>query len=201
MKKLNLHRLESYFINNHQAVFTARDVMNIFDVEKRTADVFLFNNVKKGAIVRLKAGLFSLPNHMPSQFEIANRLIIPSYVSLDTALSYHNLIPETVYTVSSITSKATKKFEVNNIGYTYQKIKKEAFTGYELKNIYDQNVYMASPEKAVADFLYFVYLGKRFYNDRLSLKKVNFKIVKDYLSLFGNENIIKFAKKIYNQHA
>jgi len=201
MKKLNLHRLESYFINSHQTIFTTRDVMVVFDVEKRAADTFLFNNVKKGAIIRLKAGLFVLPNHMPSQFEIANRLVIPSYISLDTALSYYNLIPETVYAVTSITSKATKIFEVKDIGYQYQKIKDLAFTGYELKNISAENVYIADPEKSVADFLYFIFLGKRLYNDRLDLRKVNFKKVKEYLSLFGNRNIIKFANKIYKTYA
>lgn len=201
MKILNLNRLENYFINNLQSMFTTRDVMVVFGVEKRTAEAFLFNNVKKGTITRLKAGIFSLPNHMPSQFEIANRLVIPSYISLDSALSRYNLIPEIVYAVTSITSKATKEFVINNIGYTYQKIKIEGFTGYELKNINDENVYMADPEKAVSDFLYYIYLGKRLYNNRLELKKVDFKKVKKYLSLFGNKNIIKFANKIYKQYA
>ena len=62
MKKLNLNRLENYFINNFQSMFTTRDVMAVFDVKKRTAEAFLFNNVKKETIIRLKAGLFSLPN-------------------------------------------------------------------------------------------------------------------------------------------
>lgn len=201
MKKLNLHRLESYFINNSQSIFSTRDVVAIFGVTKRTADAFLFNNVKKGRIIRIKAGLFVLPNHIPNEYLIANKLVIPSYVSLDTALSYHNLMPETVYAVTSVTSKATKEFDVNGVAYTYQKIKVEAYTGYELKNVNGQNIYMADPEKAVSDLLYFVYLGKRLYNDRLEWKRINFNKVKYYLGLFENKNLIKFAKKIHQKYA
>lgn len=201
MKKLNLSTLERYFIVHSQSIFTARDVQLIFDVEKRAVDAFLFYNVKKGAIVRLKAGLFSLSNNMPHEYIIANRLCIPSYISLDTALSYYNLIPESIYAITSITSKATKKFEVNGLSYVYNKIKKEAFVGYNLCDIEGENVYLASSEKAVADFLYYVFFKKRIYNDRLDWSKINFKLVVNYLKLFSRKKIIRFAQSIYKKYA
>jgi predicted transcriptional regulator of viral defense system len=200
MKKVNLHRLEDYFLSQNQPIFTISDVVFGFAMNKRSASVFLFNNVKKGAIIRLKAGLFSLPHHMPHEFVIANRLYMPSYISLDTALSFHGLIPETVYRITSITSKATKEFEVGHLIYSYNKIKREAFYGYELYNLEKGRVYIAKPEKAIADFLYFVYLGKRVYNDRLDWRNVDFKKVEDYLKLFLKKKLILFARKKFKEY-
>lgn len=165
-------------------LFTTSDLMIMFGVGKRASQAFLSYNVKKGAFVRLKAGLFALKNNLPSEYIIANRLYSPSYISLDTALSYYNLIPETVYAITSVTPKPTREFEVNGIAYDYRRIKREAFTGYIPKEIHGETVYIATPEKAVADFLYFVSLGKRKYNDRLKLDKIDSSQLKQYRDLF-----------------
>src|SRR3989338_7420397 len=44
-------------------------------------------------------------------FEIANRIYDPSYVSLEAALSYYGLIPESVYGISSVSTRRTYKFK------------------------------------------------------------------------------------------
>lgn len=169
--------------------------MGIFGVKKRAAQAFLSYNVKKGAILRLKAGLFTLSKNIPNELVIANRLYFPSYISLDTALSYYHLIPETVYAVTSVTTKSTREFEALGRLFSYRRIKKEAFTGYILETVRGDRVYIASPEKAVADFLYFVYLGKREYNDRLKLGKIDFERLKEHLLLLSQKGLVTFAKK------
>ncbi len=194
MKKLNWLRLKRYIYNQNLNIFTTKDVINAFGTQKRTTDSFLFNYVKKGEIIRLKAGLFTLLDNLPHEFILANRMIIPSYISLDSALSFHKIIPESVYGITSVTTKATKEFVVNNLSFTFNKIKKEAFSGYELYDTGSGTAYIATPEKAMADFLYFVYLGKRIYNDRINLKEINIKKLKNYLKLFGKNNLIKYVR-------
>lgn len=184
MKKLNLHKVEEQLVSSGLKLFTASDLMVAFGVEKRAAQAFVSYNVKKGAFLRLKAGLFALKNNLPSEFVIANRLYFPSYISLDSALSYYNLIPETVYAITSVTPKSTREFEVNGRAFDYRRIKKQAFTGYVPKSIRGETVYVATPEKAVADFLYFVSLGKRKGNDRLKLNKIDSSQLKQYQDLF-----------------
>jgi predicted transcriptional regulator of viral defense system len=184
MKKLNLHQVEEQLVSSGLKIFTASDLMVMSGVEKRAAEAFISYNVKKGAFLRLKAGLFSLKNKLPAEYAIANRLYFPSYISLDTAFSYYSLIPETVYAITSVTPKPTREFEVNGIVYDYRRIKRQAFTGYIPKKIHGETVYIATPEKAVADFLYFVSLGKREYNDRLKLSRLDSSQLREYQDLF-----------------
>lgn len=113
----------------------------------------------KGLLVQLKRGFYILNKDdrriFPSRFFFANQLMWPSYVSMESALGYYGLIPETVADITSITSKKTNCFN-NKLGrFVYQHIKPEAFTGYHsFKDEAGMDVFMADPEKAVVDFLY-----------------------------------------------
>ncbi len=42
---------------------------------------------------------------------LANKIVQPSYISLESALSYYQIIPERVYGVTSVTSKKTSQYE------------------------------------------------------------------------------------------
>ena len=196
MKKLNLHQVEKKLFSLNIKIFTPQDLSFIFDANKRAVQGFLNYNTKKGVFIRLKKGLYSLKRDLPQEFFLANRLYSPSYVSLETALSFHHLIPETVYAVTSVTTKPTREFEVNDRFFEYRKIKKQAYTGYDPQEIEGEIVHLALPEKAVADFLYFVSLGKKSFNDRLRLKKIDKKRLNQYLKLFDRKNLIPFVKKI-----
>ncbi len=114
---------------------------------------------KKGYIIALRKGYYIFAdikvNHY-IHFLIANTLYQPSYVSLETALSYHNLIPEIVYANTSVTTRLPNRFH-NQIGtFTYNQIKSAAYRGYELLSIpnYRRKVKVASPEKALLDYIY-----------------------------------------------
>jgi predicted transcriptional regulator of viral defense system len=196
MKKLNLHQVKSRLSSLGLKIFAARDVRSIFGASQRAAQAFLSYNVNKGAFIRLKAGLYALADNLPSEFAIANRLYTPSYISLALALSYYNLIPEVVYTITSVTPKPTREFKVNNLLYNYRRIKQPAYTGYIPKNIFGETVYIAEPEKAVADWLYYIYLGKNSYNDRLKLKDLDLVQLKKYLKLFSQPRLISLSQEL-----
>jgi len=114
---------------------------------------------KKGLVIQLKRGVYTLNEGdrkiNPSRFFLANQLLWPSYVSLESALSYYGFIPEAVADVTSVTSKKTSHF-INKIGkFVYQCVKTAAFRGYRSYN--DEaglGCLIAEPEKAVVDFLY-----------------------------------------------
>lgn len=188
MKKLNSHQVEEKLSSLNLKIFKPQDLRVMFGVEERAVQGFLDYNTKKGVFVRLKRGLYALKRNLPGDFSLANSLYSPSYVSLDTALSYYSLIPETVYAVTSVTAKATREFTVEGRLFEYRKIKREAFTGYQPKEINGEVVFLATPEKAVADFLYFVRLGKRVDNDRLKWEQIDRQKLEKYLKLFGQKN-------------
>ena len=196
MKKLNLHQVEEKLLSLNVRIFTPQDLSFVFGANKRAVQGFLNYNAKKGVFVRLKKGLYSLKRNFPQEFFLANNLYSPSYISLESALSYYHLIPETVYAVTSITSKPTREFEVNGRLFEYRKIKKQAYTGYVPQEIQGEVAYLATPEKAMADFFYFVSLGKKNFNDRLRLEKIKRRVLMQYLSLFDRKKLISFVNRI-----
>lgn len=120
----------------------------------------LNNWTKKGLVIQLKKGLYVLNKHDRkidvSNAFIANQLYFPSYISLEYALSLYELIPETVMNITSVSTKKTAKFQ-NEFGlFSYQSIKISAFRGFiQVSDNNGMKYFLAEPEKAVADFIYF----------------------------------------------
>ena len=114
---------------------------------------------KKGFIKSLRQGLYVLnPEDRrmePSSFYLANQMFIPSYVSLESALSYHGLIPEFVGVITSVTPRKTCRFE-NDFGrFEYRHVTPSAYGGFQ--SVVESEVMtalVAYPEKAVTDFIY-----------------------------------------------
>ena len=87
-------------------------------------------------------------------FEIANKIYSPSYISFEMALSYYNLIPESVYGVTSASTRRTYNFKTSIAEFSYRTIKPSLFFGYEIIRYNDKSFKMASLEKAILDFFY-----------------------------------------------
>ncbi len=108
--------------------------------------------VKKKYLKNLKKALYTFGGENIDEFEIASKLVTPSYISLESALSHYSIIPDISAQVISITTKNTNSFELNQTIYNYHHIKNELFSDFfELKD----GIFIASPEKAILDFLYF----------------------------------------------
>ena len=113
---------------------------------------------RAGEIIRLRRNLFVVnPEETGKPLSsglIANHLLAPSYVSMQTALRYYGLIPEAVYTIQSMTFKAAKEFNTPVGNYCYYHISRETYP-IGITQIKDGNsVYiMATPEKALCDLI------------------------------------------------
>ena len=114
--------------------------------------------------------------------EVACFLRPPAYISCEWALNYHgvSLQSPTVCTVVTLGTSVGKKRNIVYQGITieFSKISPSLFFGFT----YHDRFYMASPEKAILDTLY--YRGTIPAQDELELDKVNFdllsKLVKRY---------------------
>ena len=107
-------------------------------------------------IIKLTKNIYETDKNNPG-FLYANVLYGPSYISFEYALSYHGLIPETVYVYTSATFKKKKKKTYQNLfgTYTYRDIPEKAYP-FDILLIED-NIYpysIASSEKALCDKLY-----------------------------------------------
>jgi len=179
---------------NGVGIFTPLDVMRITGKSEVAVRFFLHRYTKKGALRRLKKGLYTLRDKMPDEFEIANKLYLPSYISLEYALSFYKVIPETVYAVTSITTKPTREFTASGIVYQYNKIKKELFFGYEPVKRDNKVILIATPEKAFTDYLYFVSLKKKVIIERINIKSLNKRKIFLYAAKFKKDNLTRIIK-------
>ena len=79
----------------------------------------------------------------------------PSYISLERALRYYNLIPEGVFMVTACTSKKTQIFDTIAGVFSYRSLSPGLMFGYELQTIGEYNtIRIATVEKAICDYIY-----------------------------------------------
>lgn len=112
----------------------------------------------KKYILKIRNGYYWFPQKEISEsflMYISNKIYKPSYVSMECALSYYNLIPEAVYVLTGISTRKTMLFESALGNYQYRNIKKELFFGYSIIQMGDFTIKMADAEKAILDYLYF----------------------------------------------
>ncbi|MBI3335602.1 MAG: hypothetical protein HY001_03845 [Candidatus Portnoybacteria bacterium] len=174
-------------------LFTPQDFARIFRLLPPRAKYFLETYTKKGLFERLKKGLYAIKGALPREEVIANALCRPSYISFEYALAKYGILPEMPYVVTSATTKTTCKFTIRGREFSYIKIKKEAFTGYLPSKEDDHTIFIAEPEKALVDYLYFVSLGKVLKNDRMRVGNLNKEKVIHYAQLFRRPGLLKLV--------
>lgn len=162
---------------------------------------------KQGLVIRLKKGLYLLNREErlinPSLFFLANQMVFPSYVSLESALAYYHLIPETVFQVTSVTTGKPARYSNPEGTFTFRHIKSLLFFGFE--SIRDRDglpVFIANPEKALLDFFYLnlsvfstsdnnIFTGSyRFSNHEI----LNPKKLKDFAVHFRSKKLLKVTE-------
>jgi hypothetical protein len=135
-------------------------MLGVLTDQVETLKVQLCRWKRQGLVWPLRKGLYVLgPDDRrvePTVFYLANQMFPPSYVSLESALAYYGLIPEWVSATTSVTVRKTCRFE-NAFGiFTYQHVRPAGFDGFQaLQESACCSALVATPEKAVADFLYF----------------------------------------------
>lgn len=176
-------------------LFSPEEFRRLFGVTRRAAQEFIKDHTQD-LFLKLRNGLYALRTDPPQELEIANRLYRPSYVSFEYVLAYYGVIPETVYTVTSATTKITREFEVQGKSYEYSRIKKTAYTGYQLVKTGEAKALVATPEKAFVDYCYFVDLRLKSLSERLRVKKLKVKEVFRYARLFDRPSLVKLIQEI-----
>ena len=141
---------------------------------------------KKGYIERIKRGFYIFSNRKNEidAKEISFHLYDPSYISLESALSFHGVIPEIVYSLTCVTTKTNRKFNNSFGNFIYRSIKPSLFFGYNVIETRNSKYLMAEPEKALLDYLYLNSIDE----DGLSEMRINKEAInKEKLLLYAKE--------------
>lgn len=126
------------------------------EVTRHQAQRQLSDWARADKVIQLRRGLYTLPDQNTHPFVVANHLVPGSYVSLQMALAYYHLIPEHVAVITSVTTQRPAEYE-NKFGrFAYRHIQPSLFFGiaYRLL-VHDEYAYVATPEKALLDLIYF----------------------------------------------
>ncbi|MBN1916084.1 hypothetical protein JW796_03800 [Candidatus Dojkabacteria bacterium] len=142
-------------------------------------------------------------------FVVANELLSPSYISMEMALSWYGVIPEGVYSITSVCTQRTINYKTAVGNFKYRKIKKEGFFGdivNEAKGI-KRSYRIATLEKALVDFFYYHngiknkedIEGLRF-NPEV-IKNIDQDLLKKYTASMGNESLTQRIDLLVRQYS
>lgn len=114
--------------------------------------------VAAGRVHQLRRGLYALapPYHKskPHPFLVANRMVRPSYVSLQAALAFYGLIPDVTPVVTAVTTGRPGQWETPLGAFVFRHLQIDLFFGYRVLDLGDQQAFVATPEKALLDLVY-----------------------------------------------
>lgn len=179
-------------------------VFSVRDVEKQFPSMNLMNLVRwqrKGYILRLRNRWYAFndaESHENVEWLAANLIYAPSYISLHTALSWYNLIPEMIISTTSVSTRKTNKFSTPLGSFDYHRIKPELFGfGYVLEDMdayrresnSGRKIMVASPQKAILDFFYI----NSFYNSEKDMEDL--RLNDNELAKAINEEFYQYLEK------
>jgi predicted transcriptional regulator of viral defense system len=115
--------------------------------------------VAEGKLLRLHRGVYLLAEPYrktrPEPLAIAAALKSPSYVSLQSALAWHGIIPEFVPAVTSVTTSRPQAIDTPLGRFEYRHVDMRLFGGYTRIEVSGgQYAFIAGPEKALLDLVY-----------------------------------------------
>lgn len=182
-------------------IFSDIDLKNLFNGTPAARYGMVNKALKKSELIKIRRGLYILSEKYRhkklSKFFLASRIVPHSYISLESALSYHGWIPEHVSTVTSVLAFGrTKKFTTYFGDFTFYYLpinKYEFLTGIDrVEEVNNEPFLIASPLRALADLVYI----KKIDWQGLDLLINSFRIEREQLMKIQSDHFFEI-KKIY----
>ena len=172
-------------------IVSLSDLRKLLDIEKdNTSYKIAAKLVAEKFLLRLKKGVYLSAFNPPDSFEIANAIYTPSYISLESALSYYGVLPQFPYSVTSVSPKKSKKVLINEKEFEYVQISHKLYWDFRREG---QTV-IASPEKALLDMIYIVSKGLR----RIEFEELDYSAVNksDFHKMCQRIDYLPFLNKL-----
>ncbi len=161
--------------------YTIADLEKITSLPRNSLYVSLKRWESGGVIERVAQGIYIPMGGDISIENVAAQLYIPNYLSFEYALARYGILNLVPYTLTFATTRKTKNYLLQKKRIEFRQISPKLFFGFEIKN----GIYIALPEKAFLDQIYFVVRGKATLDiDELNMKKLSIKTLKNYSKQF-----------------
>lgn len=174
-------------LKSKKTVFSPKDLLLLWRIQDQNyLKVKIYRAIKNKQLIRLKRGVYAL-DETYNRYELANKLITPSYVSLQTILVRNGVQFQYDSRIWSIASY-NRDFVIGAQKYIYRKVKDSIlFDNSGIIN--EQKMSYASPERALVDLLY---LEKDFYFDNLDT--IDLKKCQNIAKIYNNKSLEKIIK-------
>jgi len=176
------------------SLLTLNDFSKLFNIDNRQTLYKKIARLEKAQIIqKLIKGKYRFLFQPADDFTLANFIYQPSYISLESALSFYGIITGFPYRITSISIKPTKLIEVGQKEYIYSQIEKSLFWGYTKLD----NFLIAEKEKALLDYIYFGIKGLRNLSfDEMDFSEIDKNKLAGYTKKINNRRVTKVIKSI-----
>lgn len=139
-------------LKSGKSVFTVSDLVSLWELtNRRDAIESVKDYVRRGRLIRIQRGIYVLDRDY-DVYELAQKLITPSYISYYTALNYNGVSFQhysTIYCFSFYNKKTT----LDSHNFFYHKVSEDILLNH-LGVIQEKNYSIAGKERAICDSLY-----------------------------------------------
>ena len=176
----------------NKTFYTISDLEKVTDLSRDSLYVALKRWLDAGILERAASGIY-LP--MGSTFPLENmaaQLYVPNYLSFESALAKYGVLNLVPYTITFATPRKTRKYTLRKQEVEFRQISPSLYFGFEMEH----GFYIATPEKAFLDEIYFVARGKTQLDlDEIDTGKLSGKTL-NRLSKRFPPYVQKYVKKI-----
>ncbi|MEI6596972.1 MAG: hypothetical protein WCL13_02030 [bacterium] len=190
-------KLEEIKNKTSKLLFFDKKSLKLLEKDDNNLNANLKYWLKIGDLVALKKGFYIFKDKYEKETAkdeyleyLANRLLSPSYLSLEYVLNKYQLLSEPARVLTSISDKTAREFS-NSLGtWRYYSLPAKLFIGYKIKYFKNQPIAEASKAKALFDFLYLRFrrgnepAEKSLADLRLNLENINQKEKTELFSYF-----------------
>ena len=193
-------------------VIRTDDLYHVFSGSPRRIQSLVYRAMSAGELIRLRRGFYILCSKYRSQkpvsFHLANQMVEESYVSFESALSFHGWIPESVPVVSSAVRSSRSRIletELGRFEYVHVPLGKRDFLALvERVDAGVQSFLVASALRALADMVYerkLQWTGIEFITENLrvdeyELKTLERKNIELVISIFKSNRVRNYMRKL-----
>lgn len=161
--------------------YTISDIEKITGQSRDSLYVVLNRLVAGGLLERIGRGIYRIFTKPSETEKVAASLYMPNYLSFESALSRYGILTLIPYTMTFATTRKTRRFTIEGREIEFRQIKKDLFWGYDVEG----GIYIAKPEKAFLDLVYFASRGKATIDlDEIDMNKLSKSKLRMFLKKF-----------------
>jgi predicted transcriptional regulator of viral defense system len=175
-----------------KAFFTLSDLEKITGLDRKSLYVSLNRWVKKGVLERGGRNIYVMAGEPVKLEAIAGQSYFPCYLSFESALSRFGVLNLVPYSLSFATTRKTKSVTLLDKRVDYKHLQAELYFGFTQ----EEGFYVAEPEKALLDLVYFASFGKTTIPlEEMDLRSLSRQTLDEYSRRFP-QRVIKALERL-----